>query len=210
MGLRKTGRNGRIFFVDKDLHVLERAREVLGDNGFSVVCFSDGREGLDALRSGNCDLVVAAIGLTEPDGIELLTEARRIKPWVPVLVVTDRGDVPTAVRAFKAGAAGFLEKPLTNRTLLAGVMDALGPMVASNQRLDRPLTGAEMRVLRLILGAHSNSEIARFLCRSERTIEVHRRHIMAKLGASNIIELVRRSAEKGLISVEAGPGRNRA
>ena len=209
MSLRKSIKNGHVFLVDDDPSVLEGASELLEVNGFTVTCFATGRGCLQVLQSKNCDLVVAAVGVTDADGIELLREVKRMKPWLPVLIVTDQGDVPTAVRAFKAEATGFIEKPVKSRDFLAAVMDALGPMVASNQLLDAPLTRAEMRVLRLILNAHSNRDIGGFLRRSERTIEVHRRHIMGKLGASNIIELVTRSAEKGLVELGIATRANR-
>ncbi|MBL7154408.1 MAG: response regulator [Phycisphaerae bacterium] len=197
--------SGRVFLLDDDPSILKAGSETLEETGFTVTRFSESSRCLEELQSKKCDLLVAELRMPDMDGIYMLREAKRIKPWMAALIITGRSDVPTAVRAFEAGAVGFIEKPVERHSFLAAVMDALGPMTSSNRFLDQPLTRAEMRVLRLILKAHSSKEISRLLHRSERTIEVHRRHIMGKLGVSNIVDLVKRSAEMGLVKLETPP-----
>ena len=197
--------SGRVFLLDDDPSILKAGSETLEENGFIVTCFSESHKCLAELQSKKCDLLVAELRMPDMDGIYMLREAKRIKPWMAALIITSYSDVPTAVRAFEAGAVGFIDKPLERDAFLAAVMDALGPMTSSNRFLDQPLTRAEMRVLRLILNAHSSKKIARLLHRSERTIEVHRRHIMGKLGVSNIVDFVKRSVELGLVKLDAPP-----
>jgi len=192
-----------IFFVDDDPHIFRSVRKIIETNGFTVNCFEGVHSCLEELRDQKCDLLVTEIMMPGMDGIDLLREAKRMKPWLPVLIVTGHGDVPMTVRAFKAGAAGLIEKPLKEQEFLAAVMDAFDPMTSGNRLLGRPLTPTEMKVLHLILAAYSSKEISHLLYRSIRTIEVHRRHIMGKLGVDNIVDLVKRSVQMGLAGVGA-------
>jgi len=128
------------------------------------------------------------------DGIELLIEARSIFPWLPVLIITSYADVPLAVKALKAGATDFAEKPLDWDRFLATVQSILSEADISDALVGKPLTRTETIVLRLILEGRSNKEIAHILSRSTRTIEVHRSNIMHKLNVDNVVELVKRAA----------------
>jgi FixJ family two-component response regulator len=128
------------------------------------------------------------------DGIELLIEARNIFPWLPVLIITSYADVPLAVKALKAGATDFAEKPLDWDRFLATVQSILSETELSDALAGKPLTRTETIVLRLILEGRSNKEIAHILSRSTRTIEVHRSHIMHKLNVDNVVELVKRAS----------------
>ncbi|MFB0525702.1 MAG: LuxR C-terminal-related transcriptional regulator, partial [Phycisphaerae bacterium] len=88
----------------------------------------------------------------------------------------------------KTGAVDFIEKPLEKQTLLSAVKFVLEPITTTDPLLRRGFTRAEMRVLRLILDGKSNKEAAYLLHRSISTIEVHRKHIMRKLGVDNIVD----------------------
>jgi two-component system response regulator FixJ len=125
-----------------------------------------------------------------------------------VLVVTGFGDVPMAVKALKLGAADFIEKPLDREAFLRTVQSLLSQNNPSAPSQDHGLTKTEMRILHLILEGKNNREIASALHRSPRTVEVHRSHVMRKMGASNIVELLRRAATMGLFDMDgaAGPG----
>ena len=190
-----------IFFVADYPHVFTAVRSIIEANGFPVVCFDGVHSCLEELRYQKCDLLVADIRMPETGGVDLVREMKRIKPWLPILVITGYGDIATTVQAFKAGAAGVIEKPLKEQEFLAAVMDAFDPMTSGNRFLGRPLTPMEMRVLRLILDAYGNNEISHVLHRSIRTIEVHRCHIMDKLGVGNIVDLFKRSVQMGLTRV---------
>lgn len=188
----------RIFFVDDEPSVRKAVSKTLEQLGPHVRCFPCASACLEQLRSKRCDLLITDVKMPGMDGIELLIEAKRIAPWLPVLVITGYGDVPMAVRALKAGALDFIEKPLNRRSLLLVVESALKRSVPLDRLRGKALTRTEIRTLRLILDGQSNKEIAALLHRSLRTIEVHRNRMMRKLGVTNTVGLVRRAAALGL------------
>ena len=195
------GDNQHIFFVDDEPKVREAVREALVQLGTKISCFANAEDCLEQLGSQRCDVLITDMKLPGMSGIELLKEVKRIAPWLPVLVLTAYGDVPTSVTAMKAGAEDFIEKPLGTETLLGKV----GPLLQSNAVVDflrdNPLTNNEMRVLRLVIEGKSSKEIANMFHRSIRTVEVHRARIMKKLGVNNLIDLVKRVVLMGLVDI---------
>lgn len=189
-----------IFFVDDEPKVRELVGETLEQAGFKVSCFADAFDCIKKLRGAACDLLITDVKLPEMSGIELLTEAKRFLPSLPILVVTGYGDVPMAVKAMKEGAADFIEKPLEKHALISAVEIALEQCPSSDPILCKRLTNAEIKVLYLILEGKTNKEAANLLHRSISTIEVHRKHIMRKLGAENIVDLVKIAAAMGLVN----------
>jgi two-component system response regulator FixJ len=153
------------------------------------------------LCSEKCDLLITDLRMPELDGIELVANVRRLAPWVSVLVMTGYGDVANAVRAMKAGAADFMEKPLDKDNLLRAVKLLLRENVHINTCVGEPLTAMQMKVLKSVIDGKSNKEIADLLGRSTRTIEVHRAHMMEKLGVSSLLDFVKRAVSLGLIDL---------
>jgi FixJ family two-component response regulator len=194
-----------IFFLDDEPTIREVVKETLQDSNFNVSCFDNPIECLARLRSKKCDLLITDLKMPEKDGIELLTDVQHLAPWVPVLMITGYGDVPTAVKAMKAGAADFIEKPLEKKSFVRKIKLILKKNVSVHPDLGTSLTRTEKRILQLVIDGKSNKEIATMLHRSARTIEVHRAHIMHKLGVDNLVELVRRVAAMGLIDLEDKP-----
>ncbi|MHC4170095.1 MAG: response regulator transcription factor [Planctomycetota bacterium] len=190
-----------VFVVDDEVKVLEAVAETLGSLGVEVTCFVNPIECLEHMRREKCDLLVADLKMPEMDGIELLTNVKRHTPWVPVLVVTGYGDVPSAVRAIKAGAVDFVEKPLDKRNLLRIVKSVLGESDVVNTSVGKPLTAIQAKVLELVIDGKSNKQIADLLSRSVRTIEVHRANVMEKLGVGSLIDLVKRAVSLGLVDL---------
>jgi len=189
-----------IFLVDDEANVREAIRGTLEGNGFSVTCFANADDCLEQLRANpKCDLIITDVKMPEMDGIELLTEIKHCAPWIPVLLVTGKGDVPMTAKAFKRGATDFMQKPLTRDVLLSTIDSILKRYRPSDPLLGKVLTGAEARILHLILDSKSNKEIAYLLTRSVRTVEVHRRNIMKKFGVNNVVDLVKRATQMGLI-----------
>ena len=191
-----------IFFLDDESKIREVVKETLQESGLKVHCFESPAECLAQLRSAKCDLLITDLRMPEKDGIEMLTEVKQLAPWVPVLVITGYGDIPTAVRAIKGGALDFMEKPLVKETFLRKVKLILQQSVLGDARLGEPLTRAEATVLKHIIEGKSNREIGIVLNRSVRTIEVHRAHLMRKLGADNVIDLIKLGAAMGLVNIE--------
>ncbi len=189
---------GAVVFVDNEPKVRMVVRKTLERVGIDVHCFASAEECLARFESTPCDLLITDVRMPGKDGIELLLEVKKQSPWLPVLVVTGFGDVPMAVRALKGGAADFIEKPLDRDAFLKTVRSLLESQSGQDASINRSLTKTEKRVLLLILEGKNNREIASILHRSPRTIEVHRSHVMHKMGANNIVELLRRAAEMGL------------
>ncbi|MHC4322943.1 MAG: response regulator transcription factor [Planctomycetota bacterium] len=191
-----------IFFLDDEPTVREVVRETLEDSNFNVSCFGNPFECLAQLRSKKCDLLVTDLKMPEKDGIELLTDVQHLAPWVPVLMITGYGDIPTAVKAMKAGAVDFIEKPLEKKDFVRKIRSILKKHVSTHPDLGTTLTRTEKKILQLVIDGKSNKEIAFLLHRSARTIEVHRSHLMHKLGVDNLVDLVKRVASMGLIDLE--------
>ena len=180
-----------------------------------VTCFSNADSCLAQLEAELCDLLITDVKMPDKDGIELLMAVRESQPWLPVLVVTGYGDVPMAVKALKAGAADFIEKPLDRDAFLETVRAVAKRGAAQTSLLNHSLTRTEMKVLYHIVEGKNNREIADVLHRSPRTVEVHRRHLMQKLDANNVVELLRRAADMHLfefadLPAEEGTGKQTA
>ena len=193
-----------IFFVDDEPQVRKVVGKTLKRLGTKVSCFASAADCIEQLRPQRCDLLITDVKMPDMDGLELLTEAKRIAPWLPVLVVTAYGDVPMAVKALKIGALNFIEKPLAMQSFLSVVESLLERHTLPDPLLGKGLTRVEMRVLRFILASNSNKETADILHRSVKTIEVHRNHIMRKLGVGNVVDLIKRAAAMGLVDLPTG------
>jgi two-component system response regulator FixJ len=172
----------------------------------NVRCFASANDCLKQLHPGECDLLITDVKMPEMDGVELLTRARCITPWLPVLVITGYGDIPTAVRAMKAGASDFIEKPLDREGFLSMVQAILARDVSTGRLFDIGLTPTEIKVLRFILEGKNGREIANLLHRHVRTIEYHRSNLYYKLGVNNLLDLIRRAAEMGLLDLPQNAG----
>ena len=193
--------NRHIFFVDDEPKVREVVGETLEQLGSKVSCFASASDCLEQLEIQKCDLLITDIKMPGMNGIELLTEAKRLAPWLPVLIVTGYGDIPTAVTAVKAGAVDFIEKPLETETFLRKIKSLMKRNPVLDFMKDKPLTKSEVRILRLVIEGKSSKEISNLVHRSVRTIEVHRARIMHKLCVDNLVDLVKRAAVMGLIDL---------
>jgi len=198
-------RAARVVFVDDEPKVRAIVRKTLQRADADVHCFSSAQDCLKHLATARCDLLITDVRMPDRDGMDLLAEVKERLPWIPVLIVTGYADVPLAVQALKAGAADFVEKPLDRDKFLQTVERLIERNARPAAFLEESLTRAERRVLYHVLDGRNNREIAAALHRSPRTIEVHRHHLMRKLGAANIIELLQRAADLGLIP--AAPAR---
>jgi len=190
-----------VFFVDDEPEVLKMVGRTLERVGYKVTCFSQASDCIGQLRYQSCDLLIADVKMPDMDGIELLVEAKRIVPLLPVLIITGYGDIPMAVRALKLGASDFIEKPLDREGFLSTVEHILGRSLSADPLLSKTLTKTEINVLRLILDGRSNKEIAHLQHRSIRTIEAHRSHIMRKLSVDNLVDLLKKAAAMGLFEL---------
>ena len=188
-----------VFVVDDDEALRSALVQLLETAGLAVSSYADGQAFLEDYvneRPGCVLLDVAMPGLNGLDVQEAL-RGRGLHP--PIVFLTGHGDIPMAVRAVQAGAVDFLEKPVTSATLLERVRRALA--IDQEQRSERALrqeireryrrlSVRESEVMRHVVAGSSSKEIARLLRISVRTVEAHRIHVMHKMGASNLAELV--------------------
>jgi len=191
-----------VFFLDDESKVREVVKETLEEAGIEVTCFACANECLAQLCSQRCDLLITDLRMPGRNGLELLGDVKRLAPWIPVLMITAYGDIPTAVRAMKGGAVDFIEKPLGKRAFLQKVRAILQESTPANMGPREPLTRTEMRVLRLIIDGKSNRDVADMVHRSVRTVEVHRAHIMRKFGVGDVVDLVKLCAVMGAMNSE--------
>ena len=196
-----------IFLVDDDDAVRASLQALLETAGYRTVQFPSGAEFLDFPDIGLGACVVLDVKMPGPDGLEVQRCLNDRGEMLPVVILTGHGDIPMAVRAIRAGAVDFLEKPVSGDRLLKSVARALD-LDRSLRHDDRRrseietllqgLTKRERQVLeRLVLG-RTNKVVARELGVSPRTIEVHRRNVMLKMKAENLSHLVRMTLMAGL------------
>jgi len=188
-----------VFVVDDDPSIRDSMHLLLEVAGFKVCNFDSARQFLadDHAKQG---CLIADIRMPDMSGLDLQEEVLRRHMELPVIIMTGHGDVPLAVRAMKAGAIDFLEKPFDDETLLASVRRALAvgsqtrsrsaEIKAAKETLAL-LTPRERGVLDKLVKGRSNKVAAYELGISPRTVEIHRAHILDKMDASSLSDLVR-------------------
>ncbi len=189
-----------VFIIDDDDAARESLCWLIGSVRLKVAAFASAADFLAAYRVGQPGCLVTDVRMPGLSGLDLQAELKRRGIDLPVIVVTGHGDVPMAVRAMKAGAFDFVEKPFNDQALLDRVQKAVESSVAAGRdraqrsdiqaRLDQ-LTPRERQVLDMVVAGESNKGIAHRLGISEKTVEVHRAHVMAKLQARSLPELTR-------------------
>lgn len=190
----------KIYLVDDEPGVAAALKDTLEQIENSVIeTFENAQGCLNRTSHTSPDLVITDVNLGPgPDGIELLRELKVIHPKMPVLLITGYGDIPMAVRALKAGAGDFIEKPLDEDFFLSVVTDLLEEAQSAHPFEYKPLTAAEMKILHQITQGKTNKEIATEFTRSIRTIENHRRRILKKLNAKTTAQLIKNAFDLGL------------
>ncbi|MBY0511463.1 MAG: response regulator [Rhodospirillaceae bacterium] len=202
-----------VFIVDDDMDVRDSLSALLESAGFVVTPFESANAFLAGYKNETGCCLVTDIRMPGMDGLALQAELGRREIKLPIIIMTGHGDVPLAVRAMKAGAIDFLEKPFDDQRLIASVQKALE--VGEITQADRAraaaaeeslgdLTDRERDVLLLLVAGHSNKVVAHKLNISPRTVEVHRGHIMDKTKARNLAGLVRIALAAGLKFPETG------
>jgi two-component system response regulator FixJ len=190
--------------VDDDAGVRDSIRLLLESANYTVKAFATARQFLDEKRASAC--LIADVRMPEMDGLELQQEIGRRGSGLPVIIITGHGDVPLAVRAMKAGAVDFIEKPFDDELLLSSVQRAIeigrrtrgaAAEAAAAERLIALLTPRERTVLEQLVIGRSNKVAAYELGISPRTVEIHRAHIMDKMNARSLSDLVRISLAAG-------------
>lgn len=189
-----------VFIVDDDDAVRDALKLLMESAGLRAETYATGQAFLNACRPERAGCLVLDIRMPGLSGLELQERLSAAGISLPVIMLTGHGDVPAAVRALKAGAVDFLEKPYESERLLERIRQAIArdaeERVASDlqaeaaQRLEQ-LTPREREVMELVVAGKANKVIAFELHISERTVELHRGRIMRKMGVRSLPELVR-------------------
>ena len=200
-----------VFVVDDDALVRRSMERLIRIAGFKVQTFESAQDFLGNHRSEGPACVVLDVRLPGLSGLDLQRELSQSGKQIPIVFLTGHGDIPMSVRAMKAGAVEFLTKPVKQRILLEAIQAAVERDRASSQaraatedlraRYEQ-LTPREREVMRLVVVGLLNKQVAGELDTTERTIKFHRAHIMQKMGAESLAELVR-MAEKLDVSTRA-------
>lgn len=188
-----------IFIVDDEPSVLRVISEIIERAGYSTKTFNNALDCIKKLEERDCELVITDVNMPKISGIQLLARVKKYYPWIPVLIITGFGDIPMAVKSIQLGAFDFIQKPFDRQDLLNAVESSLLKKDNNNEKLGKNLTKTEKIVLQMLASGRANKEIAYLLKRSTRTIEDHRRHIMQKLGAENLLDLIKYASSINLI-----------
>jgi len=191
--------NRIVHIVDDDAAVRRAMGRLLRSAGFETAAYDTAQAVLNVAPSLSSGCILLDLRMPGMDGLELLARMGEFGIDLPVIVLTGHGDVPTAVKAMKAGAVDFIEKPIDEDQLLGAIQAALAErkpgerhyaIVRASEQMAL-LSPRERRVLEAIAGGRQNKLIAYDLGISVRTVEVHRAHMLDRLGVRNIAEAIR-------------------
>jgi two-component system response regulator FixJ len=190
----------RIFVVDDDDAVRDSLSILLSSVGYVVEQFHSAPAFLARESESIHGCVLVDVRMPDMDGLQLQEELQKRRAKLRVIVITGHADVPLAVRAMKAGAIDFLEKPVNRAELLSSIEKALkdppqvswpGSEVEAARRRIAELTGRERDVFELLVAGDQSKVIAHKLSISPRTVQVHRGRVMHKLEVTSLQDLVR-------------------
>jgi two-component system, LuxR family, response regulator FixJ len=196
-----------VFLVDDDRGIRDSLRWLVESVGLQLIAYPSAQDFLDAFRPDTPGCLLLDIRMPGMSGLDLLERIRSDGIDIPVIILTAHGDIPMAVRALKSGALDFLEKPFSDQVLLDQVNVALeqdrknrSRKAAEAELLKRvqALSPRERTVMIKVAEGMSNKSIARELGLSQKTIEVHRAHVMSKVHAGSVAELVQIAVRAGL------------
>jgi FixJ family two-component response regulator len=195
-----------VFIIDDDQLFRRSTERLIRAAGLNVQPFASAREFLDHRRPEGPACLVLDVRMPGLSGMDLQHELNQSGIQIPIIFITGHGDIPTSVRAMKAGAVEFLTKPFRSRTLLDAVRaaierDRLALQKQSETRELRQryeqLTPREREVMALVTSGLLNKQVADKLSTTEATIKFHRAHIMQKMRAPSLADLIRMAEKVG-------------
>jgi FixJ family two-component response regulator len=197
-----------IVFVVEDDESMRRALSNLFQSvGLEVKLFGSASEMLKSKLPDVASCLVLDVRLPGLSGLDFQTELANANIHTPIIFMTGHGDIPMSVRAMKGGAVDFLTKPFRDQDMLDAVMTAIerdrkrrqdDKIVANLRALLETLTAREREVLALVSSGLMNKQIAAELGLAEITVKIHRGHIMKKMGAKSLADLVRMAERLGI------------
>jgi FixJ family two-component response regulator len=204
-----------IFLVDDDGPILKALERLLRGAGFEVKSFQSSQAFLEQHDPETPGCAVLDVAMDGLNGLELQQALAASGCDRPIVFLTGRGDIPTSVRAMRAGAVNFLTKPADTKELLAAIQlavekDALARATSARmepiKRRLAALTPRERDVLRLVVTGRLNKQIAAELGTAEKTIKVHRGRVMEKMAVRSVAELARMTERAGITPGNIRPG----
>jgi FixJ family two-component response regulator len=198
-----------VFVVDDDSSMREALVDLITSVGLPVQAFKCAREFLDHRKPDAPACLVLDVRLPGPSGLDLQRELLNSEAPIPIIFVTGHGDIPMSVRAIKDGAVEFLPKPFRDQDLLDAIQHGLEidraargkrAIAAAIRQRYASLTKREREVMGLIVSGLLNKQIAAELGSSEVTVKIHRTHVMRKMKAESVVQLVHMAEKIGVPS----------
>jgi FixJ family two-component response regulator len=196
-----------VFVIDDDASMRRALTNLFQSVGLKVEVFGSASEMLSSKRPDVASCLVLDIRLPGLSGLDFQTELAKANIHIPIIFMTGHGDIPMTVRAMKGGAVDFLAKPFRDQDMLDAVVMAIerdrkrreaDKIVATLQTLLDTLTPREREILALVSSGLLNKQIAAELGLAEITVKIHRGHIMKKMAAKSLADLVRKAETLGI------------
>jgi FixJ family two-component response regulator len=202
-----------VFVVDDDESVRTSLHRLVRSLGYQANVFADARSFLQSRRGGGPGCAILDVELPDLNGLEVQRELSALGSLMPIVFLTGRGDIPMSVRAMKAGAVEFLTKPFQPEQLAQAIRAALEADARRRRERDdldelrlryESLTAREREVMAGVVAGLLNKQIAAELGKTEATVKEQRAHVMSKMRAASLADLVRFATRLGIVK-EAAP-----